>query len=1426
MRARSNSAAKQHAEWLSLVEVSGPFLTLSILNESFKFGLDAHDSELYRSIREAYQEWDESQATAIHTAWIRFLLTVILGYPEEFIGEAQAIPESAVAVLELQGERIRPDLAILDPDDPRKVKLPILVYPRTQKLDSLVDGSSWSASPHTRIQMLLQNTGQQAGFVTNGAQWSLVHVRKGEPTGFATWHTQLLTEEKVLLQAFRGILGVESTLGAPEGKSLFDLLDKSAQDQEEVTKELGRQVRQAVEVFVNALDRLDHDSGRTLLDGIEPKEVYNAALTVMMRLIFLLCAEERGLMDQRELYVQHYSVSALSDQLLEEVSKIGNEDVLEHRHDAWMRLLATFRLVHSGCQHEDLNLPAYGGSLFDPSKYPFLERCQIDNRVTLHLMDALEFLQIRVPGGGREKRRLSFRALGVEQIGHVYEGLLDHTAVRAEEPVVGLTGKETEEAEVPLSVLEANRDDLGKFFKKAKIKVAGNVEKLLKQPLDMLKASKLRVACAGDEDLYQRVLPFLNLVREDSLDHLQVFAKGSLYVTQGTDRRASGTHYTPVSLTEEVVRYALEPQVYIGPAQGLPPSEWKLKSAREIIDLKVCDLAMGSGAFLVQACRYLSERLVEAWQQTIAKAARPLGFSAEGAYYTHPSPDDHASKGVGALVTTPIGNVAIADPSQELISDDADERLSQARRIVADRCLYGVDINPMAVEMAKLSLWLTTMRRDRPFTFLDHAMRVGDSLLGVSNRQLETFNMNPDGQYGDLLLPWVRPAIERAQALRAQLAKIPSHSPSAIRDKAHILERAKRELGEATKSANFLTIEALNAKGSPQFDPDRIEKTFVEPVRAMIDIYVPAGSAIHETVTIDLDMGRYAPFHWQLEFADVFANGGFDAIVGNPPFQGGQKITGALGTDYRDFLVSHIGRGKRGSADLCAYFFLRAFSLLKPSGTFGLLATNTISQGDTREVGLDQLVEQADTIYRAEKSSKWPGDANLEIAKVWVSKDGWEGEFVLERQVVPRITPFLDDGSASGKPFRLKVNEGLSFQGSIVLGMGFVMSPEEAQALIERDRRNKDVLFPYLNGEDLNSRPDQSPSRWVINFFDWPLGRVGQTLPNSGERVVDAIANANTKIADDWLPRPNSRWTQADEKRQQKWLQFGVVPDDFPGQVAADYPDCLEIVERLVRPERAKNNRDVRRLRWWQFAERAPDLYRTLAPLDRCLVIPETTKYCSFTWVDTGIVFSHMTKVVATDDPCVFATLNSNLHEVWARQYSSTLESRLKYILTDAFETFPLPRPTELVSGCAHIFDRSRAEARSLTNAGQTQLLNALHDSLCVDPVIAEVRNHVVSLDLAVRDAYGWLDLDLGHSFYGEGRDRRFTISPAARQEILRRLLKLNHERYAAEVAAGLHDKGSKPKRAPKPSKPSLDALSGPRRSLFDEQPLLGEDGR
>src|SRR5207302_226439 len=182
------------------------------------------------------------------------------------------------------------------------------------------------------------------------------------------------------------------------------------------------------------------------------------------------------------------------------------------------------------------------------------------------------------------------------------------------------------------------------------------------------------------------------------------------------------------SLTEPIVQHTLDPLVYIGPAEGLPQEQWTLRPAAEILDLKVCDMAMGSGAFLVQNCRYLSEKLVEAWENA-----------------------ERALNGNGNLhkpQITPEGVLSQGKPEEELLPADTEERLALARRLVSERCLYGVDKNPMAVEMAKLSLWLITLAKNRPFTFLDHNLRCGDSLLGADERQLH--NGSLDAKSGEV----------------------------------------------------------------------------------------------------------------------------------------------------------------------------------------------------------------------------------------------------------------------------------------------------------------------------------------------------------------------------------------------------------------------------------------------------------------------------------------------------------------------------------------------------------------------------------------------------------------------------------------------------------------------------------------------------
>ncbi|MBN1991880.1 MAG: hypothetical protein JW953_04205, partial [Anaerolineae bacterium] len=405
-----------------------------------------------------------------------------------------------------------------------------------------------------------------------------------------------------------------------------------------------------------------------------------------------------------------------------------------------------------------------------------------------------------------EARRLSFRALDIEQIGHVYESLLDHTAVRADEPVLGLAGTRDKEPEIPLPALEAfwlnpaqpeqgvKEKELLDFLQEQTGRSTSALKKALPPatpPPDLPRLAKLRAACGNNDALYARVLPWANLVRDDDFGQPVVIPAGSVYVTAGTERRATGTHYTPKALTEPIVQHTLEPLVYTGPAQGRPREQWQLRPAANLLNLKVCDMAMGSGAFLVQACRYLSERLVEAWaeaeKQVQARAAKRKGVKGEAvADAVHNSSlTIHNSPFV-----TPEGQPATGDPGEQIIPADPDERLLLARRLVADRCLYGVDKNPLAVEMAKLSLWLITLDKNRPFTFLDHALKCGDSLVGVNLAQLLHWNLEAAGAQ-PLYADTIRTDLNRMVSLRRQLAALPVNTITDQAHKAHLLAKAE-----------------------------------------------------------------------------------------------------------------------------------------------------------------------------------------------------------------------------------------------------------------------------------------------------------------------------------------------------------------------------------------------------------------------------------------------------------------------------------------------------------------------------------------------------------------------------------------------------------------------------------------------------------
>jgi hypothetical protein len=705
----------------------------------------------------------------------------------------------------------------------------------------------------------------------------------------------------------------------------------------------------------------------------------------------------------------------------------------------------------------------------------------------------------------------------------------------------------------------------------------------------------------------------------------------------------------------------------------------------------------------------------------------------------------------------------------------------------------------MAVDMAKLSLWLLTLDKGRAFTFLDHALKCGDSLLGLSSvDQVMRFHIVAEKvapiQDNPITSSFVPRIFKHGIDKRKDLESFVVYSIEDSEKKADLLRQAEDALGSIRSLCDLLIADAIKtADGGAEKRggmPHKNFETWRSEIWARVvaeykSSEVESASAAFKKLSdeaikeINEDAPSHAgsrrPFHWPVEFPEVFAvsNGtkpGFSAVIGNPPFMGGQKITGNLGVDYRNYMVDVLAKGKKGSADLSAYFFLRADEVIRPGGMIGLLATNTIAQGDSREVGLDQLAAEGMSIPRAVASRKWPGTANLEVSHVWVRKGDWKGPFVLDEQTVKGISPLLQvPGKVSGNPYRLAENADKSFQGSIVLGMGFVMSPDEAQNYIDADPRNKDVLYPYLNGEDLNSRPDQSPSRWVINFHDWPLRR----------------AEA-------------SEWRRAGEKGQKDLKRPGIAAPDYDGPVAADYPEMLKIVEEKVKPERDKlsggNATAVDRARrWWQFARATMKLYSTISGMERVLVRAEVSSYLSFDWRPTDEVFSHMLIVWAFNKLRQFLVLQSDFHGIWTVQYASSLGKGIRYTPSDCFETFPFPKSVDGLEDIGERYHEHRHSIMLERREGLTKTYNRFHKPDEDASDIVALRKLHSEMDYAVAAAYGWTDLDLGHGFHETKQGIRYTVSEPARREILDRLLALNHERHEEEVKKGLHEK-TKPK--------------------------------
>ena len=778
----SEEIRKRHS-WLELLQISGPFLTLPVVHRVFPNGLAEVPAQERAKIRGLVAQMMDDRGACRHKV-IETLLRDVFDWQQHLV-IGDAVPETLTEIVVEHNIPIRPDFGYFDeqaedadedtadeddgdddqaddgdedesdPDhggDARVAStgsgpwklLGMVTAWGTHPLTRTSTGS-WTANAVERLAILLRARDVPVGIVTDGRWWALVWAPRGGATGAAVWDASLFSEEPSSLQALVALLSRSRFQAEARKDQLPALFAESLERQEEVTEQLGRQVREAVELLITTLDQLDRESDGTLLAGVSDDDFYAGVVTVMMRVVFLLFAEERRLLpSDDDLYVTAYSAGHLVEQL-EQQDSLGA--VLRERTAAWHRLLAVTRAVYSGVAHEDLRLPAYGGGLFDPDRYPWLEGRPdkntpaaaarppaVDDRTVLWMLRAVQYVVI-----GGERRRLTFRALDVEQIGYVYEGLLELEVRTAAETVLGLERpnkwpqKIKEDAEVTLADAATLKV---KDFTDRTGWSAKKVQDALASPAENAEhVSGLHRAVTNPE-LAEQIIPYLGLLRFDELGLPAITLPDGRYVTRSHRRAATGTHYTPRPLAEEIAEGALEPLVYRpGPLETSDSAQWRIRPSSQIKELKVADIAMGSGAFLVAACRYLADRLIEAWL-------------AEGDAETL-AMDLHRNVGrVGA-------------------DAEADQLLLKARRIITEHCLYGVDINPLAVEMAKLSLWLITMDRERPFGFLDDRLKPGDSLLGlVSIEQLEALHV--DAREGRRLH---HGALDFAEGWRSKLAE-------------------------------------------------------------------------------------------------------------------------------------------------------------------------------------------------------------------------------------------------------------------------------------------------------------------------------------------------------------------------------------------------------------------------------------------------------------------------------------------------------------------------------------------------------------------------------------------------------------------------------------------------------------------------------
>lgn len=846
-----------------------------------------------------------------------------------------------------------------------------------------------------RVVEWLRKTGHKVALITNGLQWRLLHAG-ADYDAWCEWDIAGWFEEGApgpQLDALRLLLGPQS-VGAPkpgETPRLVAAIQATRKGQAELSSALGERVRQAVELLLresrSALDQARDDEALNVTN----RDIYIAAVRVVMRMVVVLFAESRKLSDADHLlplgnptYYSSYSLRGL----IELLDREGGGRPLERLRDrkaAWPRLIALFRVLYRGSAHERMPITRYGGGLFTPgsaeSKDPVLRalsaiestRNEISDGVIATILKYLTTAQIRIRQGRSSEPVLApvdFSQLDTEYIGILYEGLLDYELRRVEEaipilflglgdqPALPLTrleemddkalsslvekmGKpskaaaseegdgdaeedadeeeylaesdddqddeESTEVDVPADSLTStafdNSDEALLYRQRATAwaRKAVEVGKLVKKPRGAMTEAKKREYEADIEKMAGRLVARLVL-------------PGEYYLVRfGGTRKGSGTFYTKPQLARPTVRRTLEPLCY----EEKDNKNLVALEPAQILDLKTCDPACGSGSFLVAALRYVTKALYES---LIAHGW--LAEEANGRIIWGPAEPKVPDWFKEMLADVPGINEAPlrgGDARTTSEGQSPEEKIrARLRRIVVERCLYGVDLDPLAVELARLALWVETMDPYLPFSFLDHKIKVGNALVGC---WFDRFQDYP-------ALAWEREGGDKShstgvhypkeawtKAIKAKKAEVKDELAAVIEQKMMGIADLFG-LGASTDTIHnqlVATYQALHDAATAK-DPERqaaayrrdvLENPVIQRLRDAFDTWcalwfwpadrldiAPMPASFHlpgeDTRAAVRDLrDRLHFFHWEIEFPDVFTErgAGFSAIIGNPPWE-------------------------------------------------------------------------------------------------------------------------------------------------------------------------------------------------------------------------------------------------------------------------------------------------------------------------------------------------------------------------------------------------------------------------------------------------------------------------------------------------------------------------------------------------------------